>query len=126
MQGDSERDVESGVDVDVGDHLDVGSAGAGDSEFDLDRILGDQLKRRGSCTLGLTYLHRAYICCHGRNTISPHPRLRQENRRALGRTLYVSHATVLERDIIDAVIDPCGVCYDMNHEITNQNENGCQ
>lgn len=42
------------------------------------------------------------------------------------RTLYVSHATVLERDIIDAVIDPCGVCYDMNHEITNQNENEYQ
>lgn len=32
------------------------------------------------------------------------------------------HAAVLERDILDAVIDPCGVCYDMHHEITNQNE----
>lgn len=42
------------------------------------------------------------------------------------RTLDVSHAAVLERDIIDAVIDPCGVCYDINREITNQDENECQ
>lgn len=42
------------------------------------------------------------------------------------RTLDVRHATVLERDVIDAVIDPCGVCYDINREITNQGENECQ
>lgn len=42
------------------------------------------------------------------------------------RTLDVRHAAVLERDIIDAVIDPCGVCYHINREITNQNENKYQ
>lgn len=108
-KGDFERGVESGVDVDVGDHLDVGSAGAGDSEFDLDRILGDQVystckKRRGSCALGLTHLHRAYVDTVGIRFLRILVCAKKTVARWDYRTLYVSHATVLERDIIDAVI----------------------
>lgn len=75
-------------------------------------------KRRGSCALGLTHLHRAYADTVG---ISKKIVARRDYR-----TLDVRHAAVLERDILDAVIDPCGVCYDMHHEIMNRNENECQ
>lgn len=83
-------------------------------------------KRRGSCTLGLTHLHRAYADTVGIRFLRILVSAKKPFARRDYRTLDVRHAAVLEQDIIDAVIDPRGVCYDMNHEITNQSENECQ
>lgn len=67
-------------------------------------ILGDQLKRRGFCTLGLTHLHRAYADTVGIRFLRILVCAKKTFARRVYRTLDVSHATIWERDIIDAVI----------------------